>query len=81
MAAELRKLGATVEEGADYLSITPPATLKSATIATYDDHRMAMSLSLAALGGVTVRIADPACVAKTFPEYFEVLATLTERGS
>jgi 3-phosphoshikimate 1-carboxyvinyltransferase len=80
MATELRKLGATVEEGADYLRITPPAFLKAATIATYDDHRMAMSFSLAALGGVTVRIADPGCVAKTFPDYFEALASLTERG-
>jgi 3-phosphoshikimate 1-carboxyvinyltransferase len=80
MAAELRKLGATVEEGADFLRITPPPALKPATIATYDDHRMAMSLSLAALGGVTVRISDPGCVAKTFPEYFEVLAALTERA-
>jgi 3-phosphoshikimate 1-carboxyvinyltransferase len=78
MATELRKLGATVEEGADFLRITPPPALKPATIATYDDHRMAMSLSLAALGGVTVRIADPGCVAKTFPEYFEALAALTE---
>lgn len=80
MAAELRKVGATVEEGADYLRITPPAALKPATIATYDDHRMAMSFSLAALGGVPVRIADPGCVAKTFPDYFEVLATLTKDG-
>jgi 3-phosphoshikimate 1-carboxyvinyltransferase len=80
MAAELRKLGATVEEGADYLRITPPAALRPATIATYEDHRMAMSFSLAALGGVAVRIADPGCVAKTFPEYFELLATLTERA-
>jgi 3-phosphoshikimate 1-carboxyvinyltransferase len=80
MATELRKLGAIVEEGADYLRITPPAALKPATIATYDDHRMAMSFSLAALGGVTVRIADPGCVAKTFPEYFQVLASLMEPG-
>ena len=79
MAAELRKLGAKVEEGADYLRITPPSALRPVTIATYEDHRMAMSFSLAALGGVAVRIADPACVAKTFPEYFDVLATLTER--
>ena len=80
MAAELRKLGATVEEGSDYLRITPPAALRPATIATYDDHRMAMCFSLAALGGVPVRIADPGCVAKTFPGYFDVLATLTERA-
>ncbi|MCR6665787.1 MAG: 3-phosphoshikimate 1-carboxyvinyltransferase [Methyloversatilis sp.] len=71
MAIELRKLGATVEEGADYLAITPPSTLTpGAAIDTYDDHRMAMCFSLATLGGVPVRIMDPGCVAKTFPEYF-----------
>ncbi len=74
MAKELVKLGAAVEEGADYLSITPPANLRPADIDTYDDHRMAMSFSLAALGGVALRINDPDCVAKTFPDYFEVLA-------
>src|SRR6266702_7075013 len=79
MAAELRKLGAAVEEGADALRVTPPARLRSATIATYDDHRMAMSFSLAALGGVKVRISDPGCVAKTFPEYFDVLASISRR--
>jgi 3-phosphoshikimate 1-carboxyvinyltransferase len=79
MAAELRKLGAAVEEGADALRVTPPARLKPATIATYDDHRMAMSFSLAALGGVKVRISDPGCVAKTFPEYFDVLASISRR--
>ena len=79
MAAELRKLGAAVEEGADALRVTPPASLKPATIATYDDHRMAMSFSLAALGGVRVRINDPACVGKTFPEYFEALAGISRR--
>jgi len=79
MAAELRKLGAVVEEGADSIRITPPAALRSATIATYDDHRMAMSFSLAALGGIKVRIDDPDCVAKTFPEYFEALASISRR--
>ena len=79
MAAELRKLGAQVEEGPDSLRITPPAKLKPATIDTYDDHRMAMCFSLAALGGVPVRINDPGCVAKTFPEYFDVLASVSER--
>jgi 3-phosphoshikimate 1-carboxyvinyltransferase len=77
MAAELRKLGATVEEGADYLRIVPPPASRltpHAAIATYDDHRMAMSFSLVAVGGVPVRIDDPRCVAKTFPEYFDVLA-------
>jgi 3-phosphoshikimate 1-carboxyvinyltransferase len=72
MAAELRKLGADVEEGADFLAVAPPARLRAATIDTYDDHRMAMCFSLAALGGVTVRINDPGCVAKTFPDYFPV---------
>jgi 3-phosphoshikimate 1-carboxyvinyltransferase len=74
MAAELVKLGATVEEGPDYLTITPPAQWRPATIDTYDDHRMAMCFSLAAMGGVPVRINDPGCVAKTFPDYFQVLA-------
>jgi 3-phosphoshikimate 1-carboxyvinyltransferase len=81
MAAELRKLGATVEEGPDYLKITPPSGSRltpHAVIDTYDDHRMAMCFSLAALGGVAVRINDPRCVAKTFPEYFEVLASVSE---
>jgi len=78
MATELRKLGAQVEEGADWLKITPPAALRSATIDTYDDHRVAMCFSLAALGGVAVRINDPRCVAKTFPEYFDVLARIAQ---
>jgi len=76
MATELRKVGAKVEEGADYLRIAPPESFQAATIDTYDDHRMAMCFSLAALGGVPVRINDPGCVAKTFPEYFRVFATL-----
>ena len=80
MATELRKLGATVDEGADFLRVTPAATLRPATIDTYDDHRMAMSFSLAALGGIRVRINDPACVVKTFPEYFEVLASISRRA-
>jgi 3-phosphoshikimate 1-carboxyvinyltransferase len=77
MAAELRKLGADVEAGADFLRIVPPAALRAATIDTYDDHRIAMSFSLAACGGVPVRINDPGCVAKTFPDYFARLAALT----
>ena len=80
MAKELRKLGATVEEGADYLKITPPHASRltpHASIDTYDDHRMAMCFSLAALGGVTVRINDPRCVNKTYPEYFDVLASIS----
>ncbi len=88
MATELRKTGATVEEGADYIRITPPsATLASAmhpapfvlqgAVDTYDDHRMAMCFSLAAFGGATVRINDPGCVAKTFPDYFATFAKVT----
>ncbi|WP_159875388.1 3-phosphoshikimate 1-carboxyvinyltransferase [Aquitalea denitrificans] len=77
MATELRKLGATVEEGQDYIRITPPAHLiADAQIDTYDDHRMAMCFSLVSLLGAPVIINDPKCVAKTFPDYFEVLATL-----
>ena len=77
MAAELRKLGATVEEGPDWLRVTPPTTWREATIDTYDDHRIAMCFSLAAAAGLPVHIRDPRCVAKTFPDYFERLAMLT----
>lgn len=77
MATELAKFGAGVEAGTDFLRITPPKALRPATVDTYDDHRMAMSLSLAACGGVAVRINDPGCVAKTFPAYFAQLAALT----
>ncbi|MCG6950932.1 MAG: 3-phosphoshikimate 1-carboxyvinyltransferase [Betaproteobacteria bacterium] len=76
MATELRKFGAEVEERADGLRITPPRTLRPASVDTYDDHRMAMSLALASLGGVAVRINDPDCVAKTFPDYFDALAAI-----
>jgi 3-phosphoshikimate 1-carboxyvinyltransferase len=83
MACELQKLGATVEEGADYLKITPPAQAaqwKAAAIHTYDDHRVAMCFSLAAFNPaqLPVRILDPKCVAKTFPDYFEALFAVTE---
>ncbi|MDH3320158.1 MAG: 3-phosphoshikimate 1-carboxyvinyltransferase [Betaproteobacteria bacterium] len=74
MARELGKLGADIEAGADFLKVTPRTLKSDVALDTYDDHRMAMSLSLAALGGVRVRINDPDCVAKTFPEYFEVFA-------
>lgn len=76
MATELRKLGAEVEEGADFIRVTPVARLKPAAIDTYDDHRMAMCFSLAAFG-TPLRINDPQCVAKTFPDYFERFATVT----
>ena len=79
MATELRKLGAEVEEGPDYLRIVPPTRLvPDVAIDTYDDHRIAMSFALAALGGVPVRINDPSCVAKTFPDYFATLARISE---
>jgi 3-phosphoshikimate 1-carboxyvinyltransferase len=79
MATELRKLGAIVVEGPDYMKITPPAKLKpGVAIDTYDDHRMAMCFSLIALGGVPVTINDPQCVAKTFPEFFAVLAGISK---
>ena len=83
MACELRKLGATVEEGQDFIRITPPASpvdWKAASIHTYDDHRVAMCFSLAAFNpaGLPVRIEDPKCVAKTFPDYFEALFSVSQ---
>jgi len=86
MATELRKLGATVVEGQDFIEVTPPTLWQPATIHTYDDHRIAMCFSLAAFNGLAapanaaepVRILDPQCVGKTFPDYFE---TLFERVS
>jgi 3-phosphoshikimate 1-carboxyvinyltransferase len=79
MATELRKLGATVVEGGDFLRVLPPKEIAAGqSIDTYDDHRMAMSFSLASLGGVPVRINDPKCVAKTFPDYFSVLASIID---
>jgi len=80
MAAELRKLGAAVAEGVDFIEITPPQRWRPAALQTYDDHRMAMCLSLAAFNrlaggapGCALRILDPGCVDKTFPGYFEAL--------
>ena len=78
MAMELRKVGAEVYEGDDYLEITPPASIRAASIDTYNDHRMAMSFSLAALGDAAITINNPACVSKTFPDYFEQLASITQ---
>ncbi|HEX6364496.1 MAG TPA: bifunctional 3-phosphoshikimate 1-carboxyvinyltransferase/cytidylate kinase [Albitalea sp.] len=85
MAAELRKLGATVEAGDDFIAVTPPAAWRAAAIRTYDDHRVAMCFSLAAFNAVAgadpalpVRILDPKCVAKTFPHYFETLFSVVQ---
>ena len=71
MAAELKKLGARAEAGEDWLEVHPPAELQAASVDTYDDHRMAMCLSLATLAGVAITINDPGCVRKTFPGYFD----------
>ncbi|CAH0533085.1 3-phosphoshikimate 1-carboxyvinyltransferase [Vibrio stylophorae] len=77
MATELRKVGAQVEEGEDYIYIEPPQTLTHAGIDTYNDHRMAMCFSLVALSDTPVTIHDPKCTAKTFPDYFEQFARLS----
>lgn len=71
MSAELRKVGAEVRESTDSITIVPPEQLKPATIETYNDHRMAMCFSLVALGGVPIKIMDPACVNKTYPNFFK----------
>ena len=86
MAIELRKVGAVVEEGADFIRITPPASRAEIInpaegIDTYDDHRMAMCFSLAAFGAQGIRINDPKCVAKTFPEYFAEFDKVTRKVS
>lgn len=78
MATELRKVGAEVEEGEDYIIITPTAKLNHAAIDTYDDHRMAMCFSLVALSDTPVTINDPACTSKTFPDYFDKLKGLSQ---
>ncbi|KEQ16754.1 3-phosphoshikimate 1-carboxyvinyltransferase [Endozoicomonas numazuensis] len=78
MATELRKVGAEVEEGEDYIVINPPERVLSASIDTYDDHRMAMCFSLAAFGGSPITINDPGCTSKTFPTYFQIFEELFE---
>lgn len=77
MATELRKVGAEVVEGHDFIEITPPASLNHAEIATYNDHRMAMCFSLVALSSTPVTILDPKCTAKTFPDYFDRFASVS----
>jgi 3-phosphoshikimate 1-carboxyvinyltransferase len=86
MACELRKLGAHVEEGPDFIRITSPASSsdwRAASIQTYDDHRMAMCFSLAAFNpaGLPVRIENPQCVAKTYPDYFETFFSITSTST
>ncbi|URJ31099.1 3-phosphoshikimate 1-carboxyvinyltransferase [Blochmannia endosymbiont of Camponotus sp.] len=77
MATELRKIGAKVVEGYDYLKITPPIKIKSAYINTYNDHRIAMCFSLAALSDVPIVIHDPQCTYKTFPNFFMQLSSIS----
>ena len=79
MATELRKVGAEVVEGEDFIEVTPPVKIQSAAIDTYDDHRMAMCFSLAAFGDSPITINDPGCTRKTFPEYFDLFAEVTKR--
>ncbi len=80
MAAELKKVGATVIEGRDFIEVTPPAKIKHAEIDTYNDHRIAMCFSLVAFNDAGVTINDPDCTAKTFPAYFAELAALAENN-
>ncbi|MGL5334320.1 MAG: 3-phosphoshikimate 1-carboxyvinyltransferase, partial [Aeromonas veronii] len=80
MATELRKLGVEVEEGHDFITVTPPTQLKHAEIDTYNDHRIAMCFSLVALSDTPVTINDPKCTSKTFPDYFDKLASISPRG-
>ena len=79
MATELRKVGAEVVEGHDFIEITPPAQLKHAAIDTYNDHRIAMCFSLGALSDTKVTINDPGCTSKTFPDYFTKFASVSQR--
>jgi 3-phosphoshikimate 1-carboxyvinyltransferase len=78
MATELKKVGAEVVEGEDHIEIKPPQTISAAAIDTYDDHRMAMCFSLAAMGNAPITINDPGCTAKTFPTYFELFSEITK---
>lgn len=78
MATELRKVGAIVDEGHDYITITPPEVLNTAAIDTYNDHRMAMCFSLLAFADSGITINDPDCTSKTFPDYFAHFARLAK---
>ena len=83
MAKELSKLGASVLAGDDFIEIQAPTTWQTPPegIDTYDDHRMAMCFSLASLGPLAVRINEPECVAKTFPDYFTQFQAVVERSA
>lgn len=78
MATELRKVGADVVEGEDYIEITPPEQFNDVAIDTYDDHRIAMCFSMVAVGGKAITINDPKCTYKTFPTFFKVLESVSE---
>jgi 3-phosphoshikimate 1-carboxyvinyltransferase len=78
MSTELRKLGARVETGDDYIIIEPPEQMQPATIDTYGDHRVAMAFSLASLGDAEITINHPEVTAKTFPDYFQVFASICD---
>jgi len=78
MATELKKIGAEVVEGHDFIEVTPPESIQSAAIDTYNDHRIAMCFSLAAFGQAPITINDPGCTSKTFPNYFQLFEQLTQ---
>ena len=78
MATELKKLGAEVIEGEDYISVTPVKNLQHAAIDTYNDHRIAMCFSLVAFSDTPVTINDPGCTSKTFPTYFELFRSVSQ---
>lgn len=78
MATELRKVGAEVVEGEDFIEITPPKQFNDVAIDTYDDHRIAMCFAMVAVGGKPITINDPKCTYKTFPTFFNVLASVSQ---
>lgn len=78
MATELKKVGAEVVEGHDYIEVAPPKQFHLTDVDTYNDHRIAMCFSMVAVGGQTITINDPKCTAKTFPSYFTVLESISQ---
>mgnify|MGYP000474638230 FL=1 len=79
MATELRKVGAEVVEGEDFIEITPPETFNDVAIDTYNDHRIAMCFAMVAVGGKPITINDPKCTYKTFPTFFKVLESVSSQ--